>query len=106
MLSRDESLLHLCYKLIFAPVGDLLTEPEIIIVPEKCSYRVPFAALRADSAGKYLSDTYRIRIVPSLTTLGVIQKCLADYHSQSGALDYLVWIYRGNILCKFLTFVE
>ena len=82
----DESLLHLCYKLIFAPVGDLLTEPEIIIVPEKCSYRVPFAALRADSAGKYLSETYRIRIVPSLTTLGVIQKCPADYHSQSGAL--------------------
>ena len=82
----DESLLHLCYKLIFAPVGDLLTEPEIIIVPEKCSYRVPFAALRADSAGKYLSEAYRIRIVPSLTTLGVIQKCPADYHSQTGAL--------------------
>ena len=59
---------HLCYEWIFAPVADLLTEPEIIIVPDRFSYRVPFAALRDGPAGKYLSEKYRIRIVPSLTT--------------------------------------
>ena len=81
-----ESSLHLCCKMIIAPVADLLTEPEIIIVPDRCSYRVPFAALRDQPAGKYLSETYKIRIVPSLTTLRLIQDCPEDYHSQTGAL--------------------
>ena len=85
-MKRNESILQLCYDQIIAPVKDLLTEPEVIIVPEKCSYRVPFAALRDEPAGKYLSETHRIRIVPSLTTLGIIQECPADYHSQTGAL--------------------
>nr|XP_058941715.1 uncharacterized protein LOC131770012 [Pocillopora verrucosa] len=77
---------HLCYEWIVAPVVDLLTEPEIIIVPDRFSYRVPFAALRDEQAGKYLSEKYRIRIVPSLTTLRLIQECPADYHSQTGGL--------------------
>ena len=77
---------YLCYEWIVAPVADLLTEPEIIIVPDRFSYRVPFAALRDEPAGKYLSERYRIRIVPSLTTLRLIQECPADYHSQTGAL--------------------
>ena len=36
--------------------------------------------------GQYLSDTFRIRIVPSLTTLRLIQQSPADYHSKTGAL--------------------
>ena len=84
--SDIESSLHLCCKMIIAPVADLLTEPEIIIVPDRCSYRVPFAALRDRPAGKYLSETYKIRIVPSLTTLRLIQDCPEDYHSHTGAL--------------------
>ena len=83
---ETEIIHHLCYKWIIAPVADLLTEPEIIIVPDRFSYRVPFAALRDESAGKYLSETYRIRIVPSLTTLQLIHDCPADYHSETGAL--------------------
>ncbi|XP_066016582.1 tetratricopeptide repeat protein 28-like [Pocillopora verrucosa] len=83
---ETERIHHLCYKWIIAPVADLLTEPEIIIVPDRFSYRVPFAALRDESAGKYLSETYRIRIVRSLTTLRLIQDCPADYHSETGAL--------------------
>ena len=81
-----ETCLHLCYEMIIAPVADLLEEPEIIIVPDRCSYRVPFAALRDQLAGKYLSETYKIRIVPSLSTLKLIQDSAADYHSQTGAL--------------------
>nr|XP_058965701.1 uncharacterized protein LOC131792342 [Pocillopora verrucosa] len=77
---------HLCYEWIVAPVVDLLTEPEIIIVPDRFLYRVPFAALRDEQAGKYLSEKYRIRIVPSLTTIRLIQQCPADYHSQTGGL--------------------
>ncbi|XP_022799415.1 tetratricopeptide repeat protein 28-like [Stylophora pistillata] len=77
--------LHLCYKIIFAPVASLLKQPEIIIVPDSCMYQVPFAAL-ADEGGKYLSETCRIRMVPSLTTLKCVQNSPPDYHSQTGAL--------------------
>ena len=85
--TKDTERTHqLCYKWIVAPVADLLTEPEIIIVPDRFLYRVPFAALRDESAGKYLSEKYRIRIVPSLTTLRLIQECPAVYHSLTGAL--------------------
>ena len=72
--------------MIIAPVADLLTEPEIIIVPDRCLYQVPFAALRDEPGGKYLSETFRFRIVPSLTTLKLIRDSPADYHSQTGAL--------------------
>ena len=77
--------LFLCYKMIMAPVTDLLDEPEIIIVPDRSFYKVPFVAL-PDKRGKYLSETYRMRIVPSLTTLKLIQDSPADYHSETGAL--------------------
>ena len=77
--------LALCYKLIIAPVADLLEESEIIIVPDRSLYKVPFAAL-PDENGQYLSDIFKIRIVPSLTTLKLIQDSPAGYHSQTGAL--------------------
>ena len=85
--TKDTERIHnLCYKWIIAPVADLLTEPEIVIVPDRFSYRVPIAALRDESAEEYLSEKYRIRIVPSLTTLRIIQECPADYHSLTDAL--------------------
>ncbi len=77
--------LSLCHKLIIAPVVDLIEGPEIIIVPERSLYNIPFAAL-PDDRGKYLSETCSIRVVPSLTTLKLIQDIPADYHSQTGAL--------------------
>ena len=73
------------YNMIIAPVADLLKEREIIFVPDRSLYTIPFAAL-TDESGKYLSDTFRIRIVPSLTTLKLIQNSPEDYHSQTGAL--------------------
>ena len=77
--------LQLCHKIIIAPVAALLKEPEIIIVPDSCMYQVPFAAL-TDDGGNFVSDTFRLRIVPSLTTLKHIQDSPPYYHSQTGAL--------------------
>ena len=74
-----------CYKMIIAPVADLLDKPEIIIVPDSVLYKVPFAALTEQSE-KYFSESFRIRLIPSLTTLKLIQDSPADYHSQTGAL--------------------
>ena len=85
--AKDDPTLNLTlfHKMIIAPVANLLEGSEIIIVPDRHLYRVPFPALLDDS-GKYLSETFRIRIVPSLTTLKCIQDSPADYHSQTGAL--------------------
>ena len=77
--------LSMCYKMIIAPVADLLAEPEVIIVPDRSLCSVPFAAL-PDGNGKFLAEKIRIRSIPSLSTLGLIQDSPADYHSQRGAL--------------------
>jgi len=82
---EPEPSLSLYYKLMIAPLANLLDEPEIIIVPDRSLYNVPFAALKTES-GEYLSETLRIRIVPSLITLKLIQDSPADYHSQNNAL--------------------
>ena len=81
----DPPNLSQCYKMIISPVADLLVEPEIIIVPDRVFYKVPFSAFK-DENNKYLSETFRIRIVPSLTTLRLIQESPEDYHSQTGVL--------------------
>ena len=82
---NPESSLSLSYRMLIAPVADLLEELEIIIVPDRSLNQIPFAAL-TDEGGKYLSETFRIRIVPSFSTLKLIQDSPADYHNQSGAL--------------------
>ena len=81
---RDPTLADV-YRMIIAPVADLLDEAEIVIVPDRFLFKVPFPAL-VDESEKYLSDTYRLRIVPSLTTLKLVQDCPLDYHRQTGAL--------------------
>ena len=87
--------------MLISPVSDLLDEPEIVIVPDRGLYRVLFPAL-LDGNGKYLTENFRIRVVPSLTTLKLIQDSPADYHSQTGALvvgkpDVGEVIYRGDL---------
>ena len=74
-----------CYKMIFGPVANLLVEPEIIIVPDSVLCKVPFSAFK-DENGKYLSENFRIRIVPSLTVLRLIQESPEDYHNQTDVL--------------------
>ena len=81
----DPPNLSQCYKMIIGPVANLLVEPEIIIVPDRVLYKVPFSAFK-DENEKYLSETFRIRIVPSLTTLRLIQDSPEDYHSQTDVL--------------------
>ena len=89
------------YRIIIAPVADVLDKPEIIIVPDRLFFRVPFVALK-DERGKYLSESFRIRIVPSLATIKLIQDSPADYHSQTGALivgdpEVGEVLYKGNL---------
>ena len=89
------------YKMIIAPVADWLDKPEIIIVPDRLFFKLPFAALK-DERGRCLSESFRIRIAPSLTTLQLIQDSPSDYHSQTGALivgdpDVGEMLYKENL---------
>ena len=82
---NSQSSLSLCHRMLIDPVADLLKDSEIIIVPDRSLNQVPFAAL-TDDDGKCLSETFRIRLVPSLTTLKLLQDSSVDYHNQTGAL--------------------
>ena len=82
---REQSPLKVLHNILIAPVADVLVGSEIIIVPDRTLFKVPFAALM-DESGKYLSETFIIRFAPSLTTLKLIQDSPADYHSDTGAL--------------------
>ena len=89
------------YKMIITPVAHEFDKPEIIIVPDRLFFKVPFAALK-DEKGRCLSESFRIRITPSLTTLKLIQNSPSDYHSQTGALivgdpDVGEVLYKGNL---------
>ena len=83
--SEDPPALKDLYNIIIAPVLKFLEGPEIIIVLDRSLYRIPFAALK-DESGKFLSEKFRIRVIPSLTTLKMIQDSPANYHSQKGVL--------------------
>ena len=85
VVSDFQSSLSLSSKLLIFPVADFLVEPEVIIVPHSSLYKVPFAALR-EKEGEFLSETRRIRVVPSLMTLKLIQDSPVDYHSRTDAL--------------------
>ena len=44
----------------------LIEGDELIIIPDRSSFLIPFAAL-VDQHSRYFSETVRIRLVPSLT---------------------------------------
>ena len=73
------------YQVLIAPVQEALTKPEIFIIPDGPFFFVPFAALK-DKNGTFLSETKRIRIGPSLTTLKLLKECPAKWHCKKGDL--------------------
>ena len=81
----DPSVLKDLYNIIIAPVLKFFKGSEMLIVPDRSLNRIPFAALK-DESGEYLSEKFRIRVIPSLTTLKLIQDSPANYHSQKGVL--------------------
>ncbi|KAJ7378451.1 hypothetical protein OS493_022985 [Desmophyllum pertusum] len=83
--AKDESSRHLLYNRFFAPIADLIQCQDITIVPEGDMFLVPFSALQ-DADSKFLSETLRIRLIPSLTALKLIQASPNADHSNTGVL--------------------
>ena len=82
----DESAaLKTLYDLVIAPFSDLIDGDELIIIPDRASFLIPYAALM-DQQSRYLSETLRIRLAPSLTSLRLLAECPESHHSTSGAL--------------------
>ena len=77
--------LGVLFHTVIGPVAHLLKGDELIIVPDGPLCLAPYAAC-VDEASKYLSESTRIRILPSLTSLELITSCPEGYHNSNGAL--------------------
>ena len=66
------------------PVLDLIEGDELIIVPDGPLWLAPFAAL-LNPFSKYLRESFKVRLIPSLTSLKIIAHC-PKFHCRSGAL--------------------
>ena len=77
--------LKVLYNIFIAPFSNSIEGEELVIVPDGSSFLIPYAAL-VDQNSRYLSETLRIRLVPSLTSLRLLAECPEDRHSTSGAL--------------------
>ena len=77
--------LQTLYYVLIDPIAESVHGDELIIVPEGPLWLAPFAAFM-DTNSKYLSESFRIRVVPSLSTLKLLEDCPPGYHSKSGAL--------------------
>ena len=77
--------LQTLYNVVIDPIRDLLHGDEIVIVPQGPLCLTPYAAFM-DLTSKYLCETFRVRLLPSISTLRLIQNCPADWHSKTGAL--------------------
>ena len=81
---EDNPPLAALYSYVIAPILDLIEGDELIIVPDGPLWLAPFAAL-LNPFSKYLCESFKVRLIPSLTSLRIIAHC-PKFHSSSGAL--------------------
>ena len=84
ILQEDIHPLSALYSYLIAPILDLIDGDEIIIVPDGPLWLAPFAAL-LNPFSKYLCESFKVRIIPSLTSLKILARC-PEFHSSSGAV--------------------
>ena len=84
-LHIQERALCTLYDTIIDPIQDLFSGSELVFIPEGPLCLAPFAAFMSPDS-KYLCESFRIRVAPSLTSLKMIAQCPIDYHHKSGVL--------------------
>ena len=84
ILQEDNLPLAALYSYVISPILDLIEGDELIIVPDGPLWLAPFASLRNPSS-KYLCESFKVRLIPSLTSLKIIANC-PKFHRSSGAL--------------------
>ena len=84
-LNLQRSALSTLYDTIIEPIQDLLLGTELMFVPDGPLCLAPFAAFKGPDS-KYLCESFRVRVAPSLISLKMIADCPLDHHHRSGAL--------------------
>ena len=84
-LHFQENSLKALYKTIMGPIADLIQGNELTFVPYGPIWLVPFAAM-VDADSRFLCQSFKIRLIPSLTSLKLIADSPPDYHSKTGVL--------------------
>ena len=84
-VTSQERTLNTLYNIIIRPISNLVQGSELIIVPDGPLWLAPYAAFK-DSDSNFLCESFRIRLIPSLTSLKMIADCPEEYHCRSGAL--------------------
>ena len=74
---RNTDWLQPLYDVVIGPIEDLLNCDELIVVPDGALSLAPWAAL---------SESLRIRTVPSLSILKLIADSSTDHHTKDGVL--------------------
>ena len=82
---QQNECLSTLYDTVMKPVADLIQGDELLIIPDGPLWLAPYAAFK-DGNSKYLCESFRIRLAPSLTSLRLLADCPDDYHQSSGAL--------------------
>ena len=82
---QQNECLSTLYDTVMKPVADLIQGDELVIIPDGPLWLAPYAAFK-DGNSKYMCESFRIRLAPSLTSLRLIADCPDDYHKSSGAL--------------------
>ena len=84
-LNLQENPLRKLFDLTVGPVIQLIHGDELNIVPDRPFWLAPYAAF-IDPTSKCLCESFRIRLIPSLTSLKLITTCPVHCHSKTGAL--------------------
>lgn len=84
-MAREVNPLKVLYDIAVSPIADLISSDELIIVPDGPLWLVPYAAFMTPRS-KYLCETFRIRMIPSLDCLKILADCPVGYHRETGAL--------------------
>ena len=82
---REDDPLKIMYDMVIGPVVDMIHGNEITIVPDGPLFLSPFAAF-VDQHSKFLSETFTIRLIPTLASLKMLAEFPGSYHSTTGAL--------------------
>ena len=85
-LQKENSLRKL-YGIAIKPIAELVRddEHELLIVPDGPLWLAPYAAFLDDNS-EPLCESFRIRLIPSLTSLKIIAGCPREHQKGSGAL--------------------
>ena len=81
----NNNSLRILFDSTIGAIENKLEGDELVIVPDGPLCLVPYAAC-VNEASRYLSESTRTRILPSLTSLKLLTGCPEDYHSKVGRL--------------------